>query len=196
MDNFTYLQKLKYAQTLNENEYTEKKIKQIKIMSDDIKNIENNIITAQHELNRQMYKSNSNSDTNLLSLPIRTIKSNYNNQYLSTIPIDPDTYQINLNNQCITVYNKDNVVLKKCQENININDGQKFTTERINYPSISSNKLMLINNVTYPYNIFRSNLTNQCLTLNDDGDILLKDCYPDNIKQHWKISPNEFICPT
>ena len=41
--------------------------------------------------------------------------------------------------------------------------------------------------------IFKSDLTNQCLTVDDEG-VSIQDCLPDNHKQHFKISDEPLLC--
>ena len=47
--------------------------------------------------------------------------------------------------------------------------------------------------VEYPYNLFKSDLTDQCLTIDDEG-VSVQDCLPDNDKQHFKISSEPLLC--
>lgn len=61
-----------------------------------------------------------------LGSQINAIQSLHNNQVLSTLPIDSDNYQIVINNQCLTVYGKDKVLLKDCNKGNTINDSQKI----------------------------------------------------------------------
>lgn len=74
---------------------------------------------------------------------------------------------------------------------------KKFTSQRIpNQEVAKSIYRQPINNpnIQYPYNIFKSNLTNQCLTINDEG-VYLEPCNGNIPKQHWKISPGSNNCP-
>ena len=45
----------------------------------------------------------------------------------------------------------------------------------------------------YPYNIFKSLVNDNCLTISNDG-ITVEQCNLNNIKQQWEISPNENLC--
>jgi hypothetical protein len=132
-------------------------------------------------------------------LSIKTIKSVNNNTILSLNPVaDPDTYQVNINGQCLTVYSKNNMLLKPCQKGFAISDSQKLISKRIMTPLAAKTEMKssyLNPLIVYPYNIFRSPLTGQCMSLNNDGDIIMKDCSANDIRQHWKISHNENICP-
>ena len=44
----------------------------------------------------------------------------------------------------------------------------------------------------YPYNIFKSDITGQCLTIDDD--LSVQKCLPDNDKQHFKVSDQQALC--
>ena len=140
------------------------------------------------------------TDTFPIDKVISTIKSKYNSQYLSTFVNDVSHYGILANDQCITVNGlcKDEYCLLNCQNNLFTSDSQKFTTNRINSPNDAA-KLMNVNvslisskNV-YPYNIFRSVVNNNCLTIGNDG-FTIEKCNLNNIKQQWEISPDENIC--
>ena len=130
---------------------------------------------------------------------ISTIKSVANGALLSLNPVaDQDMYQVNINGECLTIYGKDKVMLKPCQKGFAVSDSQKMMSKRIMTPLAAKSEMKTdyLNPVMiYPYNIFRSAISGQCMSLNDDGDIVMKDCSPNDIRQHWKISPNENICP-
>ena len=177
-----------------QNKYLNNQYNNILSIDNDIININSDIQDLQNKA--AVFQSNNTGYPQ--NKAINTIKSNYNNQLISTIPLsDPDTYQININNQCVSVYGRDNVSLKQCQSGLSATDSQKFKAYRIQNQLIAQNifgKNTTNTNVIYPYNVFIANMTNQCLTLNQDGDAILQDCNPDNINQQWKISPNQNIC--
>lgn len=189
-----YHKQLTIKKINEENTYTKTKLQQIKNTINEIEKLK----LKQQQLKSNLLTQKLTQQNIPENGPIQSIKSLYNQQVISVLPItDPDTYQINLNNNCLTVYNRDNVLLKDCQKNMNISDSQKFITKRIQNPAdakLTFGKQSFNKNIIYPYNIFQSNLTNQCLTLNNDGEIILNNCSPDNINQHWKISPQQNSC--
>ena len=126
---------------------------------------------------------------------VRTIKSNFNNQMLTVQPYDLNSYQIQINDKCMTVYDDNKYLLEKCNTKGDRSDTQKFSTHRIknNYNAESKMGRKPNKIVEYPYNIFKSELTNQCLTIDNDG-VSVQNCLPDNTKQHFKISDQQVLC--
>jgi hypothetical protein len=131
---------------------------------------------------------------------IKTIKSRYNSQYLSTFANDRENYGVLVNDKCLTVNGlcKEDFCLLDCQKNLYTSDSQKFASKRI----YSANDAANIMNVPasdisstniYPFNIFTSAVNNNCLTINNNG-ITVEKCNLNNIKQQWAISPDENIC--
>lgn len=127
---------------------------------------------------------------------IRSIKANSNNQILSTLPVSTDNYQIKINDKCLTVYDDNKYLLDNCNNSINMSDSQKFETKRIY--DLQNAKQGFGKNVTkrmnYPYNIFMSKVTNQCLAIDNDGATVVP-CNPNDARQHFKISEQENVCP-
>ena len=131
---------------------------------------------------------------------IKTIKSNYNSQYISTISNDMKKYGILVNDKCLTVNGlcKDDFCVLDCQNNLYTSDSQKFSTNRITSAADAS-KIMNVpvdkisNKNVYPFNIFKSFVNDNCLTISNDG-ITVENCNLNNIKQQWQISPNENLC--
>ena len=126
---------------------------------------------------------------------VRTIKSNYNGSLLTTNPYDLNAYQVQINDKCLTVYDDNKYLLEKCNTKGERSDTQKFTTHRIkdlyNAKAITGRTATKI--VEYPYNLFKSDLTDQCLTIDDEG-VSVQVCLPDNDKQHFKISSEPLLC--
>ena len=131
---------------------------------------------------------------------IKTIKSKYNSQYISTFPNDASHYGVLVNDKCITVNGlcKEEFCLLNCQNSLYTSDSQKFKSERITTEAdaaaamnVSSSNIS--NKNIYPFNIFKSLVNNNCLTLSDDG-ITVEKCNLNNIQQQWEISPDENIC--
>jgi hypothetical protein len=131
---------------------------------------------------------------------IKTIKSNYNSQYLSLFANDINKYGILVNDKCMTVNGlcKDEFCLQNCQDSLYTTDSQKFYTNRV-YSADDVSRIMKItkdkinSKNVYPFNIFRSNVNDKCLSINNDG-LSVEHCNLNNINQQWSISPNENIC--
>ena len=133
---------------------------------------------------------------------IKTIKSNYNSQYLSTITNDVNKYGILANDKCISVSgtcaNGEPFCMQECQKGLYTTDSQKFYTNRIysaadaaNITGVSPDSINTKN--VYPFNIFRSSVNDNCLTVDNDG-IGVAPCNLNNLNQQWSISPDENIC--
>ena len=146
--------------------------------------------------------NNASNNTNIFPINeiIKTIKSRYNSQYLSTSANDNANYGILVNDKCLTVNGlcKEDFCLLDCQKNLYVSDSQKFSTKRIHTAIDAANVMKIpLNKVSstniYPFNIFRSAVNNNCLTINDGG-ITVEKCNLNNIKQQWEISPDENIC--
>ena len=126
---------------------------------------------------------------------VRTAKSNYNGSILTTTPYDLNAYQVQINDKCLTVYDDNKYLLENCNTKGNRSDSQKFSTHRIrdiyNAKAVTGRNPTKI--VEYPYNLFKSDLTDQCLTIDDDG-VSVQTCLPDNDRQHFKISSEPLLC--
>jgi hypothetical protein len=133
---------------------------------------------------------------------IKTIKSNYNSQYLSTITNDVNKYGILANDKCLSVSgtcsNNSPFCMQDCQAGLYTTDSQKFYTNRI-YSAADAAQIMGVSpdrvnskNI-YPFNIFRSSVNDKCLTIDNDG-IGVAPCNLNNLNQQWSISPDENIC--
>jgi hypothetical protein len=166
---------------------------------------------------QNQYQTNYNNSNTLLQLKnkitpdrktfpinevIKTIKSNYNSQYLSTIANDINKYGILANDKCLSVSgtcaNGRPFCMQDCQKGLYTTDSQKFHTNRI-YSSADAAKIMGVSpdsvntkNV-YPFNVFRSSVNDNCLTVDNDG-IGVAPCNLNNLNQQWSISPDENIC--
>ena len=153
-----------------------------------IKNAEKELKRIQHRLDYPV------------GVSIASIKSMDANRgtVLALNPLDEmNSYQVNINGQCLTVYSNDRVMLKPCQNGANVSDSQRFLTSRIGTPLAAKtvmNTSYVNSSMVYPYNIFRSSITGKCMALNQDGDLIMQECSPNNLRHHWKISPNENIC--
>lgn len=171
--------------------------------------------SADYQTLVQEMSSNLNDSTTLLkqqnglqpipqSFPIdkliKTIKSNYNSQYLSLFTNDINKYGILVNDKCMTVNGlcKDDFCLQNCQDSLYTSDSQKFYTNRV-YSVDDVSRIMKItkdkvnSKNVYPFNIFRSNVNDKCLSINNDG-LSIENCNLNSVNQQWSISPNENIC--
>lgn len=131
---------------------------------------------------------------------IKTIKSNYNSQYLTLFANDINKYGILVNDKCMTVNGlcKDEFCLQNCQDSLYTTDSQKFYTNRVNSKDDVSRIMKITKDKVnskniYPFNIFRSNVNDKCLNINNDG-LSVENCNLNSINQQWSISPNENIC--
>ena len=176
------------------------------ISRDNIRNINIYDNVKQNEKNSKTIKEMNEklrpriSKTFPMDKFIKTIKSKYNSQYISTIPSDGTNYGIFVNDKCLTVKGlcKDEFCLLDCQKDTYTSESQKFKSERITSDidagivmNVSKNDISKKN--IYPFNIFKSLVNNNCLTLSDNG-ITVEKCNLNNIKQQWAISPDDNIC--
>lgn len=126
---------------------------------------------------------------------IKSIKANSNSQVLSTLPVSVDEYQININGKCLTVHDDNKYFLDNCNSSVKMGDSQLFSSKRIHDMHMA--KLDTGKDVTtraqYPYNTFRSKVTNNCLSLDNDG-VSVARCNPNDKRQQFKISGQETVC--
>jgi hypothetical protein len=168
------------------------------IYYDTINNLKNAEILK--KLNNNLAYTESSNNLYPESKPIKTIKSRFNSQYLSTINNDLNKYGIIVNDKCLTVAGlcPGEFCLEKCQDGIYSSNSQKFVTDRIK-SNVDASRIMNVdvnyinNNNVYPYNIFRSAINNKCLTISNDG-LTVQPCNLNNTKQQWDISPDANIC--
>lgn len=189
-----------------ENKGFNNEIKNSNTSRDNVRNINMYDNVKQNEINSRTIKEmNENLKPKIskdfpIDKFIKTIKSKYNSQYITTIPSDGTNYGILVNDKCLTVKGlcKEEFCLLDCQKDTYTSDSQKFKSERITSDidagivmNVSKNDISKKN--IYPFNIFKSLVNNNCLTLSDDG-ITVEKCNLNNIKQQWAISPDENIC--
>ena len=178
------------------------------ISRDNLKNIElykktqKNFLDSEKlkELNKTINTTDINNNYQFTDKLIKTIKSKYNAQYLSTFSNDMKKYGILANDKCLTVNGlcKDEFCLLECQNNLYTSDSQKFTTKRITNNKEAANEMNVnIDRISekniYPYNIFKSNVNDNCLTISNDG-VTIERCNLNNIRQQWEISHDEKLC--
>ena len=181
-----------YKQIINEHKSEVYKYNKTK-MDQVLKSLQNNQIRM-NNLKRDKQELNDYIDDNPPNI-INTIKSNLNGEMLTVDPYDLNAYQIQINDKCLTVYDDNKYLLENCNTNGNRSDIQKFSTHRIRdmltAKTITGKTPSKI--AEYPYNIFKSEVTGQCLTLDDEG-ISVQNCIPDNHKQHFKVSEQINYC--
>ena len=185
-----HIQKVNDSQVLNDNKSYQNLNKNLLSNIND----SNFILTQKHMLTPPI-------DTFPIDKLIKTIKSNYNAQYVRLFANDINKYGVVVNDKCFTVNGlckTDEYCLQKCQNTLYTSDSQKFSTDRINSADDISRLMKVpkenINSANiYPFNIFRSKVNDRCLSINNDG-IFLEDCNLNSIKQQWIISPDENIC--
>ena len=131
---------------------------------------------------------------------IKTIKSNYNSQLLSTKNVDVNKYNIIANNKCLTVAGlcPGEFCLQDCQKGIYSSNSQRFKSERISNVFEAAKAMnidisLISDKNEYPFNIFRSDVNGKCLTSTNNG-IIVNTCNLNNTNQQWKISPDENMC--
>jgi hypothetical protein len=170
------------------------------------KNLKTNINLQQNKFIIEDLKKKARliSQSNIIEFPpdkpIKTIKSNYNSQLLSTSFLDSNKYNIIANNKCLTVGGlcTGEFCLQNCQSGLYSSSSQRFKSERINNKFeaakfMNVDKSYIMDNNVYPYNVFMSDINNKCLT-SVNGGITIDKCNLNNKQQQWLISPDDNIC--
>lgn len=147
-------------------------------------------IKRQHELEKIKLRNEKEPKI------INSIKGVNNNQILTVIPYDLDSYKVQINDKCMTVYDDNKYLLSKCDNSFKSSDSQKFKSERIYdvYNARAATNRDVTKVSEYPYNIFKSKVSNHCLALNNDGVSIVK-CNPDDNRQQFNISEDKNGCP-
>ena len=176
---------------INNRDVTTDNIKNIKIFDKITKNLVNSQKLIKHK--NSLDKSQAPEQYPIDKL-IKTIKSKYNSQYISTVGYDKKKYSIIANDKCLTV----NGLCKEPYCLLYSSDSQKFKTERISNEveaakSMGTTMSKIASTNVYPFNVFKSLINNNCLTLSTNG-ISIEPCNLNDIKQQWEISPDENIC--
>lgn len=154
-------------------------------------------LNISNQLLQNLNNGVSTSQAYPAALPIQTIKSLYNSQILTLMPIDTKYYLIQINDKCLTVYDDNDYTLKDCDSVSITNTSQTFYHVRINNANDAQNATgnAPLSNTLYPYSMFKSLTTDQALTSSDNG-ITVEPCNPDDNRQFWTISPEEYSCGT
>ncbi len=188
-----------YAE-INNRDVTKDNIKNMQLYEKLNKNLENSEILKNLKANLKNNTSLTSNSVFPIDKLIKTIKSKYNSQYLSLHSNDKKNYGVIINDKCLTVNGlcKEEVCLFNCQNNLYSSDSQKFKPEKITGDGSAATAMnvtldKISNKNIYPFNIFKSVVNNNCLTLSNDG-ITVETCNVNNIKQQWEISPDENLC--
>lgn len=188
-------------QNLETNIYNKQILDNNQHYIDLLKQMQNNSISLD-AIKKKSYHFIPESKSFPINELIKTIKSNYNSQYISLKPDENlNKYGVLVNDKCFTVNGlcKDEFCTLDCQNNKTSSDSQKFYTNRI-YSNIDAARIMhttadqISSKNVYPFNIFRSSVNDKCLNITNDG-ISVEDCNLNSLSQQWSISPNNNICP-
>jgi hypothetical protein len=124
-----------------------------------------------------------------------SVKSHYNDLDIALLPHNIDgSYQLTVNNKCLSVQDQDNYALVMCDKYDNT---QRFVVSTIDNDASYYDQYKL--NPTgkpsgsFPYNLVKSSLSGACLESQDDG-LYMKPC-KDVITQRWNASDkNKMKC--
>lgn len=125
--------------------------------------------------------------------PIQRIQSNYTNQNLTVLPNEDDTFGIKINEKCLSVYNENEYSEVNCNKN---SQAQKFVQNKIMNPSdekILIGKTQIAKNATYPYSLFKSKVSGNCLNMDEDG-VGVIPCNPNSERQKWAPFTDKNLC--
>jgi len=144
-----------------------------------------NLISENKKLDEKIKSNSTNVNSTLVSM--------HNADNLSITPIGDDSFQLNINNNCLTVVGDKQYDLKNC----NVGDfGQKFQAREI-ADSVFSKYITgynVLSDHEYPYQIVQSKASPfHCLT-GGDNQISLEECNGNNIKQQWQLEKRENPC--
>ena len=125
----------------------------------------------------------------------QSLSSAYNAQQISVIPSNDGTYKLQVNGECITVYGDKDYSLKKCDAKTyaqafkfyditNPLDSQAITGQTVD---------PMYDSAIYPYSLVSSSISNNCLTIDNDG-ISISPCVANKQGQQWNISSTPNYC--
>jgi hypothetical protein len=167
----------------------------------------NKIIKANDKINTNLEnikklqkkaKMSINSDSIFpVDKSIQTIRSLHNSQILSLIPQDRKYYKVQINDKCLSVTGDNRYDIKDCYDTGSSFASQLFYQIQINNDAetgkylgnIPSNPLVR----KYPFSIFKSAVSDHCLTSSDEG-ISVEPPKVDDPRQCWLISPDINVC--
>lgn len=126
---------------------------------------------------------------------IKSLSSAYNAQQITAIPMSDNSFKIQVNDNCISVYGDTDYSMKKCE---NSNYSQNFNYNLIQNADdaqaatgIPVNKQLQTTN--YPFGLVSSGISNNCLNIDDDG-ISLLPCNSNTINQQWTLNNKPNYC--
>lgn len=122
-----------------------------------------------------------------------TLVSKHNADNLSIFPTGDDSFQININNKCLTVIGDKQYNLKDCNST---DYGQTFNTTEITSSAVSKyiTGYDVLSDHEYPHQIVQSKISPfHCLT-GGDNQISLEECNGNNVKQQWNLEKRENQC--
>ena len=149
-----------------------------------------NLIATQGTLETFTNPTKSSSSSSMM----KTLSSAYNAQQISAIPVSDNSFKIQVNDNCITVYGDTDYTMKKCE---NTNYSQNFNYNLIQNASDAKAATGVMPNqsqpINYPYSLVSSGISNNCLNIDDDG-ISLLPCNPNKLNQQWKLNNKPNYC--
>ena len=162
----------------------------------ELNNIRNNLMREMQKnvaLEKDL-RSNVEGFTNRRNKSIKRISSNYNNENLTVMKNPDDSYGIKINENCLSVYGDDDYKEIKCNDS---STSQKFYEYKV-INDVDSKVIMgklplptTKNN--YPYSVFKSGVTNNCLQNNDEG-VSIEPCNPNSENQKWAPFTDPYKC--
>lgn len=138
------------------------------------------------------------SDTHFVPLDKnkkQSIKSVDNGETLTINPVGDNKFQIQINDKCLSVYGEKDYQLKPCAVG---NYSQYFDRKRIaTYGDALYHTNIKPNNENniYPYSFIKSSISpHNCLTVNDNNQVNIVPCDPNNDKSKWNVLDETIHC--
>lgn len=108
--------------------------------------------------------------------------------YASPMENNETSFKLHVNGKCVTVYDKEKLLLTECQPNL---VGHGFKKNRINNNLVAkvetgTEPIMSDSNYPYPYEMIKSDLTSQCLNIDLKNNLTMQDCNPDKVDQFFR----------
>jgi hypothetical protein len=108
--------------------------------------------------------------------------------YASPVENNETSFKLHVNGKCVTVYDKEKLLLTECQPNL---VGHGFKKNKVNNNLVAKvetgvEPIMQDNNYPYPYEMIKSDLTSQCLNVDLKNNLTMQDCNPDKVDQFFR----------
>ena len=108
--------------------------------------------------------------------------------FASPMENNETSFKLHVNGKCVTVYDKEKLLLTECQPNL---VGHGFKKNKINNNLIAKvetgiEPIMSDSNYPYPYEMIKSDLTSQCLNIDLKNNLTMQDCNPDKVDQFFR----------